>query len=187
MWTRDPVSEPFDAAARRLLARAYASPGQWASVWLPDPDVRQRTRFAALGITDLTGPDRPSAIGGRAGGLDAKSRWARGFVRSVSYQHKWYSPVRKGGGWLQERRTAARATGGLLIEVGRHVPASPQFDPARPAAGGFPARRRIRVQLAPGGRAKDRAVARLASRDRIYEQDGTAGRRWSDPGLRDWA
>jgi len=183
---RDPVSVSFDAAARRLLARAYASPGQWVSVWLPDPTVRQRTAMAAAGVTsDLTGPDRPTASGGRSGGLDARTRWARGFVRALYYQHRWYSPAR-GEGWRSQRRTAPRSAGGLRIEVGRHVPASPQWDPARPA-GGFPPRRRVRVQLARGGQAKDRAVARLSDRDRIYGRDGRPARRWADPALRDWA
>ena len=61
---RDPVSVTFDAAARRLLARAYASPGTWVSVWLPDPSMRQRTAMASAGVrSDLTGPDpvRPAA------------------------------------------------------------------------------------------------------------------------------
>ncbi len=180
---RDPVSEPFDAAARRLLAKAYASRGQWASAWLPDPTIRQRTRWAELGITDLTGPDRPSTRSS-SGGLDAKTRWARAFVRSLNYQHKWNSPM-SGKAWA--RRSAPRSAGGLRVEVGRHVPASAQFDPADPSAGGLPGRRRVRVQLAAGGAAKTRAVDRLASRDRIYTDAGTPGGRWSDPSLRDWA
>lgn len=183
---RDPVSEPFDAAARRLLGKAYAARGQWVSVWLPDPTLRQRTRWAEIGITDLTGPDRPSTHG-KGGGLNAKTRWARAFVRSLQYQHKWYSPMGKSTTWRAERRSAARATGGLRIEVGRHVPASPQFDPADPRAGGLPARRRVRVQLAAGGAAKMRAVQRLSDRDRIYDDAGRPAARWSDPSLRDWA
>lgn len=185
MHTRDPVSVPFDAAARRLLERAYASPRTWVAVWLPDPDVRQRTRFAQLGIVNLTGPDRPSAVGGRAGGLDARSRWARGFVRSLLYQHKWYS----GGGsqpWRADRRTVARSAGGLRVEVGRHVPPSPQFNPADPRAGGLPGRRRVRVMLDAGGAAKSKALARLPARDRTFTPAGKPGDRWSDPALRDW-
>jgi len=185
--SRDPVSVPFDAAARRLLSRAYASPGEWVSIWLPDPGMRARTRFASMGIADLTGPDRTSAVGGAGAGLNARTRWARGFVRSLNYQHKWFSPMRRDGGWRTERRSAARSTGGLRVEVGRHVAASPQFDPARPQDGGFPPRRRVRVQLAAGGAAKARAVGRLSDRDRIYTADGKPAGRWSDPSLRDWA
>lgn len=181
---RDPVSETFDAAARRLLSRAYARPGEWVQVWLPDPGMRQRTRWAEYGIV-VAGPDNPS-VPGRGGGVDARTRWGRAFVRSVYYQHKWFSPAR-GGSWRTERRPSPRNTGGLRIEVGRHVAASPQFDPANPGAGGLPPRRRVRVQLAAGGRAKDRAVARLSDRDRIWTDDGRPARRFSDPSLRDWA
>ena len=109
---RDPVSAGFDAAARRVLSRAYAQPGTWVAVWLPDPTVRERTRYAAAGVTsDLTGPDNGGlASAGAAGGLDCKTRWARGFVRALNYQHKWYSPARKSSGW-GDRRTAPRSTG----------------------------------------------------------------------------
>jgi len=183
--SRDPVSEAFDAAARRLLTKAYAASGGWVTVWLPDPTIRQRSRFAARGIGDLTGPDRPSVLPG-PGGLDARTRWARGFVRSLNFQHKWYSPQRKGGAWRDQRRPVARSTGGLKVEVGRHVAASPQFDPARPEAGGLPGRRRVRIQIAAGGKAKDRAVARLPDRDRIFDHLGRPAGRWSNPALRDW-
>ena len=186
-YTRDPVSVAFDAAARKLLAKAYASPGQWVTIWLPDPSVRQRTRFASASVGDLTGPDRTSAVGGGGGGQDAKTRWARGFIRAIHYQHRWYSPMRADRDWRSQRRSVARQTGGLRIEVGRHVPASPRFDPAYPERGGFPPRRRVRVQLAAGGQAKARAVARLSSRDRTFTPDGKPGDRWSDPVLRDWA
>jgi hypothetical protein len=182
---RDPVSEAFDAAARRLLSRAYAARGEWVTVWLPDPTIRQRSRFTALGIGDLTGPDRPSVAAGTNGGLNARTRWARGFVRALNYQHKWYSPARTGP-WRTQRRTVARSTGGLKVEVGRLVAASPQFNPADPGAGGLPPRRRIRIRLESGGAAKQRAVARLPDRDRIFTDNGTPGGRWSNPALRDW-
>jgi hypothetical protein len=184
---RDPVSELFDGQARRLLSRAYAAPGTWVQMWLPDPGIRTRSHFAALGIGDLTGPD-PLPKGG---GLDAKTRWARGFVRAVYFQHKWYSGGR-GGEWRKDRGTSPRNSGGLRIEVGRHVVASPQFDPAHPRAGGLPPRRRVRLQLAAGGKAKRAAVNRLADGDRWAvgpEGSRTAGPRWSGTGsgFRDWA
>jgi hypothetical protein len=181
MLTRDPVSEPFDAAARKILDRAYVNRGTWQEIWLPDPTIRQRTRFADLGI-DVGGPD-PLPAGG---GVNARTRWARGFIRAIYYQHKWYSGTP--GNWRDQKRTAPRNLGGLRVEVGRHVAASPQFDPARPAAGGFPARRRIRVQLATGGTAKDAAVARLSNADRIYTRGGApAGRFGGGTQYRDWA
>jgi hypothetical protein len=182
--TRDPVSELFDGSARRLLARAYASPGTWVQAWLPDPTIRQRSGMTALhGIGDLTGPD-PLPKGG---GVDARTRWGRGFVRSVYFQHKWYSGGR-GGEWREDRRLSPRSTGGLRIQVGRHVPPSPQWDPAQPRAGGFPPRRRVRVQLAAGGKAKQQAVARLSDSDRIYTRTGQLGGRWGGGDkYRDWA
>ncbi len=175
---RDPVSEAFDAAARRLLERAYAARGQWVQAWLPDPTVRQRTRWIEIGI-NVDAPDNGgSAAGGGAGGLDAKTRWARGFVRSLNYQHKWWSGT-SGRGWRQSRRTAPRSAGGLRVEIGRHVPGNP--------GGGLPPRRRVRVKLEAGGAAKARAVARLADRDRIFDDADKPAGRWSNPALRDWA
>jgi hypothetical protein len=184
--TRDPVSIPFDASARRLLERAYAHRGEWQEMWLPDPSVRQRTRYLGQGI-NVGGPD-PLPKGG---GLDAKTRWGRGFARSVYFQHKWYSPTRQSSGWRADRRTAPRNTGGLRMQFGRHVPASPQFDPAHPERGGFPPRRRVRVQMAAGGRAKDAAVARMPDADRSFtgpKGSREPGPRWGGANrYKDWA
>lgn len=182
---RDPLSVLLDAGARRLLERAYANPGTWVGTRLADPGMRARTFAAARGINP-DGPDNPSVRGGPSRRTDAKTRWARAFVRAVYYQHKWYS----GGGtrpWRKDRRTAPRSTGGLRFEVGRYMPASPQYDPGNPAAGGFPAGRAVRIQLARGGAAKAKAVARLPDSQRIYTDSGAEGARWSDPSLRDWA
>ena len=184
-YERDPLSQLLDGGARRLLERAYAQPGTWVGTRLADPGLRARTFAAARGINP-DGPDQPSARGGRTARTDARTRWARAFVRAVYYQHRWYS----GGGqrpWRGERRTTPRDTGGLRFEVGRRVPASPQYDPANPAAGGFPAWRAVRIRLEAGARAKERAVARLPDSQRIYTDDGAEGARWSDPDLRDWA
>jgi hypothetical protein len=180
---RDPVSVPFDGTARRLLSKAYANRGQWQEIWLPDPSIRQRTRFVGMGI-NVSGPD-PLPKGG---GLDAKTRWGRAFVRAMYFQHKWYSPTGTGSAFRTDRRLSPRNTGGLRIEVGRHVPASPQFDPAHPERGGFPPRRKVRVQLAAGGKAKTAAVARLSDRDRIYTKSGNPAARWGGGDrFRDWA
>ena len=179
--TRDPVSVLFDSAARRLLDRAYAHPHTWVQVWLPDPGIRQRTRMLEHGIGDLLAPD-PLPKGG---GLDARTRWGRGFVRAVYYQHRNYSPRSAGGSW--SKRTSPRNTGGLRVEIGRHVPGSPQFDPTHPERGGLPPRRRVRVQLAAGGRAKAAAVDRLAARDK-WIVDERPGPRYGGGGrFRDWA
>ena len=160
---RDPLSELLDAAARRLLDRAYASPGQWAGTRLADPSI-QHIRYAnALGIYPLS---RDPAVGG-----EAKTRWARAFTRALYYQHKWYS-AGGGPGFRSSRRTAARATGALIVEVGR----------AMPALGVIPAGRAVRVKLASGGQAKEKAVARKPENQLWVDK----GPRWADPGRRDW-
>ena len=183
-YRRDPVSMALDPAARTTLARAYARPGTWITAHLTDAGPKTRKRFEALGI-DLDAPDAGgSATGGGRGGLKARTRYTRAFVRALYYQHKWYS--RQGASQSWERRTAPREAGALRVEVGRRVPASPNYDPAHPGKG-FPANRIVRVQVARGGQLADRAVARLADRDRIYTPDGGEGDRWSDAGRRDWA
>lgn len=111
---RDPVSELFDGGARRLLARAYAKPGQWAGTRVADPAARHLAWLARLGI-DPGGPDPARALPGR--GLNAGDRWTRGFVRALYYQHKWFSG-KPGGGWRSERRTVARDASALEVEVG---------------------------------------------------------------------
>lgn len=169
---RDPVSVAFDAAARRLLERAYASRGEWVQAWLPDPDLRQRTRFLERGI-NVDEPD-PLPSGG---GLNARTRWARGFVRSLFYQAKWHAPARKGSPMRAQRRTAP-STAALRVQVGRHLPGNP--------GGGLPPRRRVRVMVAGGGQAAERAAARLPGRDRWVTAGHAAGPRWADPAGRDW-
>jgi hypothetical protein len=179
--SRDPVSVAFDGAARRLLDRAVTSRGEWVQVWLPDPTIRQRTRWLGSNI-DVDGPD-PLPAGG---GLNAHTRWARGFVRSLHWQLKWHAPARGGKGLSAEKRMVASSMP-LRVEVGRHVAPSPQFDPADPSAGGLPGRRRVRVQIAKGGKAKDAAVKRLSNADRIYTPAGAPASRWGGGGkYRDW-
>lgn len=168
--SRDPVSELFDAGARRLLERAYSRPGFWAETRLVPPTRRQVSWAAGLGI-DVNGPDDVSARGGR--GINAHSRWARGFVRSLYYQHRWYSG---GASWRADRRTAPRRSGALRVEVGRQAA----------ALGVIPAGRVVRVQLDTGGMSKARAVAGMPETEQYVTNDGQRGPRWSDPALRDW-
>ena len=137
-----------------------------------------------MGI-DVTGPDNPSVAGRGKGGLNARSRWGRGFVRALYYQHKWHSIPGKSQ-FRQAQRVSPRASSALRIEVGRHIPASPQFDPRHPERGGFPAGRAVRVKLDRGGQAKLKAVQRLSDRDRIWTDEGNPAGRFSDPSLRDW-
>jgi len=165
----DPVSVDFETAAERLLTRAYAKRGEWISVRLADPSIRQATRWANAGIV-VTGPD--TVPGGKA-----KTRWARALIRALYRVHK------------------QSGSGSLRVEVGRKIPASPQFDPRNPGAGGFPPSRQFRLQIARGGSVAMRAVRRLPDSQRIYlpaNATGTEGGkyepgpRWSNPADRDW-
>ena len=161
--TRDPLSELFDPAARRLLDRAYAAPGQWAGTRVADPNMRQIRYANSHGIYPLAKDDVP-------GGL-AKTRWARAFVRACYHQHKWWS-AGGGPGWRSVKRTTYRDAGALVVEVGRAVP----------ARGVIPAGRAVRVKLMAGGSAKARAVSKTPDA-RIWADGGPA---WADPGRRDW-
>jgi hypothetical protein len=161
----------FQTAASQLLARAYAAGrNTWVQTRLTDPTPRQVQRWKMSDGIDVTGPDKPSAAGGK--GLDAKSRWARAFVRALYRQHK---------NWA-----GRKPSGSLRVEVGRHVPASPQFDPGHPAAGGFPPGRAVRIQVASGGQAALRAVRRQPDSSRIYADNGKPALRWADAAKRDW-
>lgn len=153
MFARDPVSVMWDRAAARLLARAAAAGGEWVATRITEPTGRQRGRLASMGI-DAGGPDNSSAQGGRGG---ARSRWGRGFVRSMYYNH--------GGGQA------------LVVEVGRMLPAKGEL---------IPKGRAVRVRVVSGGGPARAAVGQLAAGERIFTPGGAPGPRWSDPDLRDW-
>ncbi|HVH79719.1 MAG TPA: hypothetical protein VM782_10040, partial [Stellaceae bacterium] len=104
-FSRDPVSQLFDAGARQLLERAYAARGGWVGTRLADPTPRHRAVLALLGIN----PDAPDDAAAAGRGLDAKSRWGRGFVRALYYQHKLWAA--SGGGWRRSRRTVRGGPG----------------------------------------------------------------------------
>lgn len=157
------MSVLWDGAAETLLERARKARGGWQGTRIADPSPRQRAALLALGIDPL-GPDNPSTSGGRArggAGLDAKTRWARGFVRAVNYAND----RRNGGPGLA-----------LELEVGVH----------KPPLGVIPAGRAVRLRVRRGGQAADRAVRRKGEAARIFTDDGSPGGRWSDPELRDW-
>jgi hypothetical protein len=105
VFQRDPVSVLFDEGAVRLLERAYARQGQWVGTRLANPGPSQVAYTAALGI-DPFGPDGKTG----EGRLNARTRWARGFVRSLQYQHK----------------RSAKSYLGLIVEVGRALPGGRQ-------------------------------------------------------------
>ena len=162
--TRDPLQTGFRRGARSLLQRAYNDPRHWQVTRLAVPTPGQVAALRRRGI-DPYGPDPVPK-----GGLDAKTRWARGFVRTLYYEHKWWSGPGKQG-FRTVKRTTARHTGGLQVEVGRVMP----------ARGIIPAGRIIRVRLAPGGRAKAEAVEALPERAR-WADDGPqrAQQAWRD-------
>lgn len=160
-FARDPVSVAFDAGARRLLDRAYARPGVWQGTVLAGPRPGARLRLAAAGIN----PDAPDPAPGGA----ARTRWARGFVRAVYYQHRWWSEG-GGPGWRTARRRVARSSGALRFEVGRATGAG----------------RAVRIIILPGGAAAAKAVKRMPASRRIYTDSGAPGARWSDPADRDY-
>lgn len=163
---RDPVSVLFDDGARRLLARAYANPGTWQSTRLANPGPRQLGYLSSLGI-DWQARDT-------AGSGEARTRWARAFIRAVYYQHKWYSPARGSSDW--SRRRTFRTAGGLSFEVGRALPGGHQAGTVLVPG------RQISIKLQRGGQAKERAVASIPG-DRIWADRGPA---WADPAKRDW-
>lgn len=156
MLEPDPVSVLWEAAAVRLLERAYAARGEWVATRISDPTPVQVARMAARGINVL-GPDRPSTAA-RRGGLNARTRWGRGFVRAIYRVNKQYR---------------GRP---LEVEVGR----------ALPVRGVVPAGRAVRVRVRRGGQAAMRAVERKPDAQRIWADEGTPAGRWSNPRLRDW-
>ncbi len=165
--SRDPVSELMDSGARRLLARAYASPGRWQGTRLAAPGDRHRAWARSRGI-DIDGPDPVPR-----GGLNARSRWARGFVRSLYHHHRWYSDS---GGLRSERRTSPRNGQALQVEVGRAVG----------PLGVLPAGRAIRVRVVKGGDTARAALGKLPDSRRIYTPDGAPAGRWAEPSNREW-
>ena len=166
LYVPDPVSTLFDAAAKRLLERAYARPGEFVRTRLANPGPRTVAFASARGINNLLGPD-PVATSG--GGLNARTRYCRAFVRAIYRQHK------KSG-----------MPGGIHVEVGRHIPASPQFDPEHPDRGGFPPGRAVQV-LYRADKNKARAYMRnQPDSAKAIDNKGYPTRRWSNPGQRDW-
>lgn len=177
MVLRDPVSELFDATARRLLARVYRLPkGAWAGVRVAPPPARTAAWAAGMGI-DLSGPDNASAEGSH---YDARTRWLRAFLRSLHYQHKWYSDAR-GGGLRDEKRTTPASTGALQIEVGGWL-APVMRDGRITVAGGHAVRARLRY----GGKTARRVVQSMPDSKRIWTDEGHPAGRFSNPALRDW-
>lgn len=157
-----------------LLERAYANPGKWAGTRLADPSPEHVSYFASGWGISVTGPDNAPTLSGRRN--NAYTRWGRGFVRAVYYQHKWWSMTGTHGAWRGVKRTTPRSAGALELEWGRRMP----------AVGVIPAGRAVRVRLRPGGRQSRAAVGRMSEAERIYDDDGRAAGRHADVAGRDW-
>ena len=161
------MSELWDGWAKSLLDRAYRRPGTWVATRAADPRPEHLAYLASLGINPM-GPDDKSG----SGSLNARTRWARGAVRSLYYQHKWWSDAPDGGGWRDAKRAAPRSDLSLVVEVGRALPGGRQTGTLlRPG-------RAVRVKVTGGGRAHVRRSGSAA-----YTLEG-AGR--SDGRDRDW-
>jgi hypothetical protein len=170
--SRDPVSVLFDDGARALLERAYAHPGKWQETRVANPAARHLAWAAGQGI-NLLGPDRPST---RGYGLNAHTRWLRGFVRAVYHQHLYWSD--DGGGWRAEPSLVPRRDLAIQIEVGRAIPVQ----------GIIPAGRHVQIRTRPGGERALAAVRRMPPGRRIFNSDGSqASRGIQDLGRRDWS
>jgi len=122
-----------------------------------------------MGIS-LLGPDLD-------GGGQARTRWVRGFVRSVYYVRKWYM--------------TGNGTPSLA--------APPSLEPMPPlmsyrvggvdiAPGGRVIGRRVAIKLhwPPDPAAARAAVRALPDSERIFTDEGDHGGRSSDPTRRDW-
>jgi len=156
--SRDPLSEWFDPAARRLLTRAYNNRGQWTGVFLSPPTLEQRARAAQLGIWDLYERDRWG-----------EQRWVRAFKRAVYYQlhHHGFSDRPR---W-DEERTSPWPGVALQWETGQRV-----------IRRGWPTRRwAIRVTVHDKSGAKYRAESR-----RVYAQYGPGSGKQSTADDHDW-
>ena len=132
--TRDPLSEWFDPAARRLIRRAYDRRGQWTGVYLAPPTITQRAYAARIGIYDLYERDRWG-----------EQRWVRAYKRSVYYQLKKHGYA-DGPRWGEERLSGWPAVA-LEWQTGQRV-----------ARANWTGRRwAIRVKLHPGGSSASKA------------------------------
>jgi hypothetical protein len=151
------VSVLFDRGARVLLGRAYERPGKRVSTRLADPEAGHVAHFAGLGINVL-GPDNASTVSGRH--YDARSRWARAFIRSLH--------------WVNANELEGLP---LTVEVGRRVR----------RLGVIPAGREVTARVfLSGGRGARRAVAALPEGKRIVDEAGNPGPLQADPDGRDW-
>lgn len=105
---RDPVSEWFDQAARRYLARAYRNREHWTGIYVAPPTLENRARAARMGIWDLGELDRWGEV-----------RWVRAFKRSCYWNLKRYGYHE--GLRPEQPRTATYPAVALEWETGQRV------------------------------------------------------------------
>jgi hypothetical protein len=160
---RDPLSEWFDAAARRLLERAYRHRGEWTGIYLAQPGLRQHAAAARIGIWDLRERDRWGEV-----------RWVRAFKRAVFWHHRMY-------GYSDEfrpgrPRASDHAGTSLEWQTGQLVMKS-----------GWPGRRwAIRVRIHPAGAEAGHAAAEKIPASRRWVIAGQPTARQSTIADRDW-
>lgn len=105
----DPVSVLWEPAAEKFMAGVRAAKGGWYGIRITDPEPRHHVLFDAYGLDPLLGPD-PAR---RPGGLNARDRWRRGFVRAVYRRAKGGPPLEVQVGVKMPRRG--------VIPPGRYV------------------------------------------------------------------
>jgi hypothetical protein len=159
VYKRDPVSVAFDASAARLLRRAHANQGKWVGTYIQNPGLGWELAARRGNLARLLGPD--TAPGG-----EARTRWMRGFVRSLYYIHKHHYWESRGVD-LSEWRLSPNWAGTLRYETG-NVRIRERAD------GVLFIGRYIRIQLAG-------KTSKPVPEDRKWKDKGP---RWSDPATR---
>lgn len=177
-WERDPVSVLLDRAAREMLARVYTERrGTWVMTRLADPTDRHRSWARGQGI-DLDGPDNAATLSGKH--INAYSRWGRAFMRALWYQHRHFGPEEgRGARGIRTERRMSPTGSALQVEWGRRLPGSKTGQM-------LPAGRAVRIRIAYGGKIARRVVESKVIADRIYQDDGSKGGRFSIAAERDW-
>jgi hypothetical protein len=144
-YARDPISVQFDAAALKLLRRAHSSKGDWVGTYIKNPSPEWQLWAVRNGWGRLLGPD--DAPGG-----EARTRWARAFIRSCYYTPQAYS-YRDGLNLADRRPNGIRPPYALDYQVGA-VRLSQR--PNVVVVG-----RAVRIRLLTGGAAAHRAAAKV--------------------------
>jgi hypothetical protein len=136
----------FDAAALRLLRRAHsAGRGEWVGTYLKNPTLEWQAWALRNDWGRLLGPD--DAPGG-----EARTRWARGFIRSCYYNHKHYSYL-DGLRMAEYRPSGIRPPLALDYQVGTvRLTRAPDVTVLG---------RAVRIRLLTGGQAAQRAAAKV--------------------------